>query len=125
MAEYRIKSFDGISVTFSYNDHSTKQCLYTTITVEEFISKPFAISLTRISGISAILESLPIGSGQNFYLKHALFSIRLQDTNPFLFLFNNDTKKLLILTLLPVIIAGLRWFSPLLLLSIQKPFGNV
>jgi hypothetical protein len=39
MAEYRIKSFDGISVTFSYNDHSTKQCLYTTITVEEFISK--------------------------------------------------------------------------------------
>ena len=39
MAEYRIKSFDGSLVTFSYKDHSTSQCLYTTTTVEEFISK--------------------------------------------------------------------------------------
>ena len=124
MAEYRIKSFDGSLVTLLYKDHSTSQCLYTTITVEEFISKPLPISLTSTSEISVMQESLPIGSGQNFYLQHALSSIRLQNTNQFLFLFNNDTKKLLTLTLFNVIIVELKWFSLILLLSIQRQSMN-
>jgi len=125
MAESRIESFDGNLVTFSYKDYSDNTIVSTTVTVEEFITRLIRhipdqhFRNIRHSGIFANRVRTKLLSTARFILNQTPKQCPLPP------LFKNDTKKHLILTLLLVIIAGLRWLSPLLLLSIQKPFGNV